>query len=361
MDQKTTILLAAGGTGGHLFPAITVAEELQKSKASVHLITDRRCEKYLTPDLPITAHIIDLHIKMSGLIAKIQSATKLLLACFRAIILVRKLKPSVIVGFGGYPSVPAMMAGVLLNIPIIIHEQNCFFGKSNRLFAKFAKVIALSYKETKNIDKKFESKLIFTGDIVRSKIYNLPTKKNFNAKIFHLFVVGGSQGAKIFSELVPDAIEKLKKLNPDIEISVTQQAAKIDQANISKIYNKLKIKHELAEFFHNMPEIYSKSHLVIARSGAGTIGELTAIGLPAIFIPFPHAAQDHQYFNAKALADSGASWCYKQNEISASILADKLSELILDRKLLTATSKKLLTRKSNGCKYLVDTVLKINR
>lgn len=359
MNKNPIILLAAGGTGGHLFPAIAIAEELKKSKASVHLITDLRCEKYLTADLPITPHIINLHINMSGLRAKIKSITKIMVACFKAIILVRKLKPNVIVGFGGYPSFPAMAAGVLLNIPIIIHEQNCFLGKSNRIFARFAKIVALSYKETKNIDAKFKPKLVLTGDVVRSQIYNLPAKKNFSTKSFHLFVVGGSQGAKIFSTLIPDAITELKKLNPNVSISITQQAAKADQADITKIYKKLGITHELSEFFHNIPEIYKKSHLAIARSGAGTIAELTSIGLPAIFIPFPYAAEDHQYFNANAITESNAGWCYRQSKISALILAKKLNELAQNRKMLEEASKNLLSRKSDGSRHLADTVLKI--
>lgn len=360
MKKQHKILLAAGGTGGHLFPAIAVAEELERRKIPAHLITDQRCAKYLTPDLPVESHIINIHIKMSGLIAKIKSLTALLFACFHAIILLRKIKPSLVIGFGGYPSFPSLFAAILLGVPIVIHEQNCFFGKSNRIFARFAKIIALSYKETKNINPKFKNKIIFTGDIVRSKIYNLPPKKTFGGKRFHLFIVGGSQGAQIFSKLVPSAIKKLKKLNPQLNISITQQAAKTDQDTISKIYTKLGIKHELAEFFHNMPELYKKSQLVIARSGASTIGELTAIGLPAIFVPFPYAAEDHQYFNAKALADSGAAWCYRQEKISDSILAQKIHELTTNKKLLEKASIELLSRKNNGAEYLVDTVLEIN-
>jgi UDP-N-acetylglucosamine--N-acetylmuramyl-(pentapeptide) pyrophosphoryl-undecaprenol N-acetylglucosamine transferase len=361
MKKQRKILLAAGGTGGHLFPAIAIAEELAKRKISAHLITDQRCAKYLTPDLPVEAHIINIHMKMSGLIAKIKSLAALILACFHAIILLHKIRPNLVIGFGGYPSFPSLLAAILLGIPIVIHEQNCFFGKSNRIFARFAKLIALSYKETKNINPKFKSKIIFTGDIVRSKIYNLPPKKSFSGKNFHLFIVGGSQGAQIFSKLVPNAIKKLKKLNPKLNISITQQTSKADQASVSQIYAKLGIKHELAEFFHNMPEIYKKSQLVIARSGASTIGELTSIGLPAIFVPFPYAAEDHQYFNAKALADNGASWCYRQEEISDSILSEKIHELTTNKKLLEQASIALIARKNNGAEYLVDTVLKINR
>jgi len=360
MAQNKTILLAAGGTGGHLFPAIAIAEELAKSQVTVHLVTDYRCKKYLTGDLPLTPHIFDLHLSMSGIFNKIKSAIKLFSACIKSVALIRRIKPDAIIGFGGYPSFPSMAAARILKIPMIIQEQNCFLGKSNRFFAKSANLIALSYKETDNIDIGFKSKLLFTGDIVRSEIRSLPEKNNFDTKQFHIFIFGGSQGAKIFSSLIPDTLDKLKQLNPQIKISVTQQASQEEQKYLVKYYaNILNIKYELAEFFYNMPEIYNKTQLVIARSGASTIAELTNIGLPAIFIPYPHASEDHQYFNAMALVNSNASWCYRQNEVSSSLLAKKINELVTDRELLKEASKQLLNRKSDGAKYLADTVLKI--
>ena len=360
MTKNKTILLAAGGTGGHLFPAIAVAEELAKSQVKVHLATDHRCSKYLTEGLPLTAHIFVLHLNMSGIFNKIKSVIQLLSACIKSIVLIRKIKPDAIIGFGGYPSFPAMAAAKILKIPMIIQEQNCFLGKSNRFFAKSAKLIALSYKETGNINIGFKSKLLFTGDIVRSEIRALPEKNNFDSQEFHIFTFGGSQGAKLFSTLIPDALGELQKLNPKIKISVTQQANKEEQKYLKRYYgNILDIKYELSDFFYNMPEIYNKTQLVIARSGASTIAELTNIGLPAIFIPYPHASEDHQYFNAMAVANNNASWCYRQNEVSYSILASKINELISDRALLKEASKQLLSRKSDGAKYLVDTVLKI--
>lgn len=357
MKNKKTVLLAAGGTGGHLFPAIALAEKL--TKLNVHLVTDLRCQKYLTSDLPATPHIVDLHLKMSGIKNKVISLFKLLTACLQSIRLIRTLKPNLIIGFGGYPSFPTMAAATILRIPTIIHEQNNFLGKSNRFFAQFAKLIALSYKETANIDIKFKPKLLFTGDIVRSAIHDLPEKTNFQTKTLHLLVFGGSQGAKIFSSLIPDTLAYLKKINPLLSLSITQQAPYAEQQYLAKSYDDLNIKHELAEFFHNMPELYNKSQLVIARSGASTIAELTNVGLPAIFIPYPHASEDHQYFNAQALANNNASWCYRQADISASLLAQKLNELIMNRTLLENASKKLLSRKNDGASYLANTVLKI--
>ncbi len=359
MSNKKTIILAAGGTGGHFFPAIALAEELAKSEHDIHLFTDLRCKKYITNEMPIIPHIANLHIKMSGLFNKIKSAYQLIIECMKAIILFLKIKPSIVIGFGGYPSFPAMLAASFLKVPIIIQEQNCFLGKSNRIFAKHAKYIALSYKETSNISSENKDKIIHTGDIIRESIKNLPEKKSFDSKIFNLFVVGGSQGALVFSKIIPQTIESLKKLKPEIQIKITQQVSDEHKPQILETYNKLGIECKLQSFFHNINDIYSEADLVIARSGASTIAELTSIGLPAIFIPLPHAMEDHQTFNAMALVDNDASWCYSQKDVNPENLAKKLHELITNRHLIKQASQNLIKRKTNGTEYLADTVLKI--
>ena len=354
-----TILLSAGGTGGHFFPAIALTDELKKSGCNIHLITDKRCEKYLNSEMQIDHNIVDLHIKTSGIMNKIKSAFQLITACIKTLFLLMRIKPDAVIGFGGYPTFPSLLAAKTLHIPIILQEQNCFLGKSNRFFASGAKLIALAYPETDNIDDKLKEKITITGDIVRSSIKKLPKKKSFDSKEFNLFIFGGSQGAKIFSSLIPEAIELLLAKNPNIQLSITQQASLEHQEELTERYSKLGIKHELSDFFHNMHEIYHNSQLVVSRSGASTIAELASIGLPAIFIPYPHAAEDHQYFNAKAIADSGASWYLRQNDASAEALSEKLAELITDRTLLKNASKNLATRKNDGAKNLADTVLKI--
>lgn len=359
MSNRKTIVLAAGGTGGHFFPAIALAEEIAKSVPNIHLITDRRCEKYITKNMPVLPHVTDLHIKMSGIFNKIKSIYQLTTACIKTIILFFKLKPSIVIGFGGYPSFPAMLAASFLKIPIIIHEQNCFLGKSNRIFDKQAKLIALSYKETNNVPLSCKDKIIYTGDIIREIIKKLPEKQSFNSEVFSIFVVGGSQGARIFSKLIPEAIQALKKLEPEIKIRITQQVADEYKLQTLQTYKKLGVECELQSFFYNIHDIYFNSDLVIARSGASTIAELTTIGLPAIFIPFPYSAEDHQTFNAMALVNDNASWCYSQKDITPEILAKKLYELITNRNLIQQASQNLLKRKTNGTKYLTDTVLKI--
>ncbi|MFK7973411.1 MAG: undecaprenyldiphospho-muramoylpentapeptide beta-N-acetylglucosaminyltransferase [Rickettsiaceae bacterium] len=362
-SKEKLIMLAAGGTGGHLFPAIAVAEELNKHPhVTTHLVTDLRCKDYLPQDLSTTYHIINIHIKLSGLLNKVFSIANLFNACIKSLLLVGKIKPDIIVGFGGYPSFPVLLAAKILRIPIIVHEQNCFLGKSNRLFANTAKIIALSYKETPNISKYDQKKIIITGDIIRSQISSFKVHYNAHSTLFNIFVVGGSQGAKIFSTLIPEAITELIKLDAKIKdsINIIQQVRKDDYQQLEQHYKRLGIEYELSNFFHHMSDIYAKTQLVIARAGAGTVAELAYTGTPAIFIPLPSAMEDHQFLNANAIAEAKGGWCYRQKELNAVSLAHKLYELINHRSVLEATSSNLLKRKQhNASQNFADTILKI--
>lgn len=359
-SQKKVVLLTAGGTGGHFFPAVALAQELSLNKdLEVHVSTDNRCKKYLTDDLSFRSHIVDLYINLAGVWQKLKLPFVIFISLIKALILILRLKPNLIIGFGGYPTFPIMLIGRILRIPIIIYEQNSFFGKSNKFFAKTAKVIALAYKNTYNLPQEYLSKILVTGDLVRGNIKNLKEKDFSNNSPFNLLIIGGSQGAKIFSILIPEAIKVLLKKYPDIKISVTQQVRKDDQELVRKIYDDLKINYTISDFFHDIQSHYENCQLLIARSGATTIAEITHIGLPAIFIPLPSAADDHQYYNAKVLQDSNSSWFFKQNELTAEILADKIHDLIIDPSLIKQASLNILKRKTDGTKYLADTVLKI--
>ena len=353
------IVVAAGGTGGHLFPSIATGEELINRGYEVHLITDLRCQKYLTKDLKLIPHIVNLKNYHNSTFAKIRFYITLLTATFQSIKLLYLIKPSAIIGFGGYPSFPPLLASVFLRIPIIIHEQNCFMGKVNKFFLKFAKKIALSYRETKNRSTIDAKKILITGNIIRANIKNMKIRDNFSNDIFRIFIFGGSQGAKIFSSLIPESIKLLVQLYPEVKLHITEQVSKEDHAKIDNIYSELKIPHQLSEFFHDMPRQYANQELVIARAGASTISELTYIGLPAIFIPLPSAADNHQFYNAKVLEDSGAGWCFEQNKLSAIKLAEKILLLIKNREILKQTSRNLLKRKSDGSKILADEVEKL--
>ncbi len=359
--MQKTILLVAGGTGGHFFPALALAEELdQNKKLKVILVTDNRCKKYLTNNLKIESHIIDLYINRTGLYNKLKMPFSILFALIKSLLFLFFTKPSLVMGFGGYPSFPTMFMAQILRLPTIIHEQNSYLGASNKFLAKKANIVSLAYENTKNLPFKYLKKTIIVGDLVRKNIKTLKNKKTFNNdNLFCLLVIGGSQGAKFFAQLIPKAIEILLKKHPEIKLKIIQQVTIKDQENVSNIYRKLDIKYEISDFFHNISKSYKEANLVIARSGATTIAELTQIGLPAIFIPFPFASNDHQYYNAKNLEEIGASWCFKQKDITAVILANKLHDLINNPAQLNEASIKLQTRKNDASKTLLDTIFKI--
>ena len=352
------IILNAGGTGGHFFPAIALGEELAKHGYRIYLITDKRCKKYLTEDIKFTVKIIDLRIKSGGLQGKLIALVKILFSTLKALMYLTKIRPHTMVSFGGYPTIPSSSAALLLNIPLIIHEQNSFLGKTNKFFARFAKVVALSYAETK-FEKNSSQSSVITGDVVRANIKNLVAKDNFNNPTFRILIIGGSQSAKIFSTLIPEAIKQLLKLDPSVKLQITQQAPESDHEVIGKIYSDLGISHRLSGFFHNIENEYNNAELAICRAGASTIAELSSIGLPAIFIPYPYAADNHQFLNATVLEKNGASWCIEQAAATPEGLAAKLLDLTRNREMLHKASIELLKRRCDGAKILAATVEKI--
>lgn len=407
--MSKTILLAAGGTGGHFFPAVAMAEELQSiPNFDVRLVTDNRCKKYLS-QVNVKAHIIDLYINMSGLLGKVKSPLSFVSAIIKALILILRTRPVLIIGFGGYPTFPVMFIGQLFSIPTIIYEQNSYLGSSNKFFAKKAKFIATAYENTINLSPAYQNKTIITGDFVRKNIKKIGNNEheqphceemygqakslqgdaslrrhgkirknneyyskspeiasshfvvphNDENKSFTLLIIGGSQGAKFFSTLIPQTISLLLRKHPKIKINIIQQVTKEDAFKIRKLYDDLGVTNTISDFFHDIYKHYQKADLVVARSGATTIAELIQIGLPAIFIPYPYASNDHQYHNAKSLQNLEASWVYRQEEITPEILANKLFDLISNPSTIKETSVNLLKRKKDGTKNLLDTVLKI--
>lgn len=370
------IILVAGGTGGHFFPAVALGEELIKRGYEVHFITDLRCQKYINQNMGLIFHILDL--KRSDNIFLF--LPNLSIAILKAIKLLYNIKSSAIIGFGGYPVIAPMFAAIFLRVPIIIHEQNSYLGKVNKFFASFAKKIAISYEDVKNLPKFAKSKIVVTGGVVRENIRNVMSPRGLSTgsrksllkrldsvvkprndkdSIFTIFIFGGSQGAKLFSELIPESIQILMQKQQNLKLNIIQQAALDDQVKIKDIYSKLNINYEFAEFFDNMALKYKEADLVISRAGASTIEELTYIGLPAIFIPLPSAADNHQYYNAKLLADKKAGWCLEQNSISAEELADKILGLISNPQILYDASQNLLKRIKEGHVLLSDLIERV--
>ncbi|KQY27046.1 undecaprenyldiphospho-muramoylpentapeptide beta-N-acetylglucosaminyltransferase [Rhizobium sp. Root482] len=324
---KGIIMLAAGGTGGHLFPAEALAHELKASGYSVHLVTDSRAERYAGKFPADEIHVVPSATIGSKNPVKIVGALWTLWSGMRAARrLMARLRPKVVVGFGGYPTVPPLLAAKGLRIPTMIHEQNAVMGRANRMLAKDVKAIAGGFlPETAGA---YAAKTVATGNPVRPAVLTaaeIPYRPSGEGEEFRLVVFGGSQGAQYFSKTVPTAISLL---DDDLRrrLKVTQQARAEDMDMVQACARKLEMDAEIAPFFTDMAERIAAAHLVLCRSGASTVSEISVIGRPAILVPYPYALDHDQAANAAALAASGGAKVIAQAELSA----EKLARILTD-------------------------------
>ena len=319
------IILAAGGTGGHVFTAIATADELQKRGYAILFLTDIRGEKYL---------------KTSGYKYKIISSAspngllsfcKLALGTLQSFILFL-CRPKAVVGFGGYPSFPPLMAAKLLGLKTVLHEQNSVLGKANRFLAKSASIVATAFPETKNAGK-----ATYVGQPVRKEITATPYPPTTGK--LNILVTGGSQGAKLFAEILPEVFCQYAD-----KISVTHQVPDNYIEQVKSKYQSCNLDFEVKSFFDNMPQQLAKTHLLIARAGSSTVFELAASGRPALFIPLKIAADNHQYYNAKAVCDLGGGWLLEEKDLQAAQISAIIGEII-------AAASKLETAAENIKKF----------
>ncbi len=337
----TLIVLATGGTGGHVFPAQALAEELKRRGHRLALITDRRGDVYSGPLGELEAYTISAAgVSGKGVLARISATFQLMLGYFQARGLLRRMRPAVVVGFGGYPSVPTMLAASQIGIRTAIHEQNAVLGRANRLLAPRVNRIALSFDETDGLRPKDQDKAIRTGNPVRPEIAALagrPFVPPGPGAPLNLLIVGGSQGAQILGEAVPAA---LTSLDPAMRarLSVDQQARAEQVDMVKAAYQKAGIAADVRSFFKDMPDRLAKAHLMIGRAGASTMAELAAVGLPAILIPYAHAIDDHQAANAARLSDAGGGWAIPQMDVTADDLAQRLVQLLENPTVLSAAA-----------------------
>jgi len=330
-DSKHPIILAAGGTGGHIFPAEALAEAMLAMGERVILVTDSRFAHFQTGALSR----IEKRTIRAGTVAgkfhkKILGVAGLVLGVMQARKIVAELKPKVVVGFGGYPSFPTVYAAVKLGVPTVIHEQNSVLGRANRLLAPRVDAIATSFPDTQMLADKDKNKVVMTGNPVRGSIRALrevpyPTLSQ-DGKM-HLLVTGGSLGASVFSEVVPGAIAKLPAALR-ARVRVDQQCREVDLAATRETYLNTGVNADLASFFVDLPARLAASHLVIARSGASTVSELAASGRPAILVPLPTAMDNHQYYNANAFEDVGGGWVMTQDGFTVDSLSARLEAFL---------------------------------
>jgi UDP-N-acetylglucosamine--N-acetylmuramyl-(pentapeptide) pyrophosphoryl-undecaprenol N-acetylglucosamine transferase len=328
-----SVMLAAGGTGGHLFPAFALAQELGRRTIPVDLVTDMRGDRYGT-DFPARAvyRVPSATIAGRSPIAAAGSAWMLMRGVAAAFRLLGQVRPAAVVGFGGYPAFPPLLAATLRRIPTAVHEQNAVLGRANRMLAKRVSAIATSFELTRFLEGPALARARLTGNPVRDQViqwasqgYLAPTREG----PFSLLVFGGSQGARFFSEAVPPALALLP-MEMRHRLQVVQQARAEDAEAVAAAYRASGIEAEVSHFFADLPERMAKSQLVVGRSGASTVAELTVIGRPAILVPLPHALDNDQLQNASRLAESGAAWCIEQKDLSQQRLAQAVGRLLGD-------------------------------
>jgi UDP-N-acetylglucosamine--N-acetylmuramyl-(pentapeptide) pyrophosphoryl-undecaprenol N-acetylglucosamine transferase len=354
------ILLAAGGTGGHLFPAASLAQELQRRGYIVELATDVRAEKY-GGDFPARAvhRIPSATLTSRSPIALAATFSRLGVGYLGAIRMLLRLKPAAVIGFGGYPTLPPIIAASTLRIPTAIQEQNAVMGRANRLLSRFADRIALSFMPTKLLAPKAQAKAILSGIPVRDAVLafrGAPYQPPDKTSRLLLLVFGGSQGARFFSEALPPALRKLPEALRE-RLTVVQQAREEDIEALRAAYAKAGISAEIAPFFRDLPERIAKAQLVIARAGASTVAELTTIGRPALLVPLPHALDNDQLENATRLEQAGGGWCVKQSELTDERLAGLLQDLLSSPERLAKAAEKSRDMATPGAvKRLADMV-----
>jgi UDP-N-acetylglucosamine--N-acetylmuramyl-(pentapeptide) pyrophosphoryl-undecaprenol N-acetylglucosamine transferase len=321
-------LLVSGGTGGHLFPALALREVLVRRGWAVHLATDARVGEMISGVPPEEVHRIS-SATFGGRTArdKLDAAATLAKGVLQSRRLLKAFRPGVVVGFGGYPSVPPAIAARIAHVPVVAHEQNAVVGRANRLLLRLGATLATGFQNPKGGERAVST--VHVGNPVRKaiieaiRVYRAPLAGD----LFRLLVFGGSQGARVFAELVPAA---LALLAPDkrLRIAVVQQARAEDVKATRQDYVGMGVECEVAPFFNDMGERIAAAHLVICRAGASTVAELAALGRPAILVPYPHALDQDQAENARTLAEAGGAWVMPEKELTPSALGAMIAELM---------------------------------
>lgn len=340
MIVERTALLAAGGTGGHLFPAEALAHELIARGWSVDLATDDRAGRFAGKFPALETHrIASATFGSKNPISLIQSGLTIWRGVREASAVIKKIKPAIVVGFGGYPTLPPLFAATRRGVPTLIHEQNAVMGRANRALASRVSAIAGGFLPA---DKgAYADKTVVTGNPVRPAVLEAARKiyrPSGRGDPFHLLVFGGSQGAAFFSEALPAVVASL----PDAtrkRLVITQQARAEDEAAVRKAYADLGIKAEVSPFFGDMAQRMADAHLVISRSGASTVSEISVIGRPALLVPYPYALDHDQAANAAALAAAGGAEVHAQSTLTTPRFAEILSGLMDGAQRLTAMAQ----------------------
>ena len=337
------IILAAGGTGGHMFPAGALAKELKAQGFDVHLLTDNRGLVFVPQLTEMEVHKIPAAtVYGGGVFALPLRMFTLLVTLLVSISLILRLQPKVIIGFGGYPSFGPVIGGLLLRRSVLVHEQNAVLGRVNRLAARLGSSLATSYTNTVNVPVAAAERLRKTGNPLRAAVLKAAQggyRFLSRSRPFDLLVFGGSQGAKIFSDIVPQAIAQLPESQRK-RLRVVHQVRKEDMRNALNTYASMGVYAEIRDFFDDLPTRMRRAHLVIARGGAGTLAEIAALGTPSIIVPLAGSLDQDQTHNAREMATAEAAVLMKQSSLTPASLAGAIEPLMADEARLQSMSDK---------------------
>ena len=327
---RSLVVLAAGGTGGHLFPAEALARALIGRGRPVALVTDKRGKEF--PVAGVDTYRVRAGRLGGGLPGKVKFVLDLGRGILEARALLGRLRPAAVVGFGGYPSMPTMVAATSLKLPTLIHDQNAVLGRANRMLATRVRAIATSFGIVQGVPGADRAKIERTGNPVRPAIVavrDLPYEPPETDGPIRLLIIGGSQGARILSRVVPEA---LKALPPALKarLAVSQQVRPEDLDAVEAAYRDSGLNIETRRFFDDIPARLASAHLVLARAGGSTTAELTVAGRPALLVPFAGAIADEQTANARVLVEGGAAWMLSEAEFTVERASARLAELLSD-------------------------------
>ena len=333
MMTSNRVILAAGGTGGHIIPALAVSNGLLKNGIDCKFFSDKRglsLIKNVTPGQQVFN--ISAGSPFSGnIFQRLIAAIKLCFGVIQSLFYIIRFKPFCVIGFGGYPSAPPLIAANICRLPSLLHEQNARVGRANLFLAKRVKVMLISWENSRPLPS--DTPITLTGLPVRNILFEAPNykaKREFSTeRPCHILITGGSLGAEAFAKIIPEVISTLpKKIQKSIII--TQQVRGDQLSKLERFYSSMSIRHFCSTFFDDMPNQMAKADIIISRAGAASIAEIAAIGRAALLIPFPNSLDDHQIHNARSLADKNAAIILHQKEIETdpSILAKELLSLI---------------------------------
>lgn len=329
-DGGLRIVIAGGGTGGHLFPGIAIAEAFQARSAESRMLfitTGRPIEeRVLATGTYATCRITAAGFKGVGPVGKLKALFKVPAGLIAALLLLVRFRPHAVIGMGAYSAAPVITAAWMLRIFRAIHEQNCIAGMTNRFLGRFANRIYVSFPDTAIGGS--PEKILFTGNPIRGEIAQAQAQAEevpeAGAKPFTVLILGGSQGAHAINLSIMAALAHLQASEWAARIRFIHQTGAADCEMVREAYAKAGIEARVEAFFDDMAACYAAADLIICRAGATSVAEVAAVGLPAVFIPYPHAADNHQYFNAKSLVDAGAAEMIGQEEAEGHVLTERI-------------------------------------